>query len=380
MYKNGSIYRYYKVQYTGLQSTFGVIILETINLPVINSERRYWLVRSNGGKYYNSFVLNDYIGIGWDKVDKIFIGNKSVILDRDIKNLYKPKNEEKKLNYSLIAKQINRFLFEIKHGDIIITPSENSKFVAFGRVIDEQVYFVEESEFEHSNILKKGDEYFCPYLKRRKVEWLNKIDKQELDPYLFKLFHSHHTISEADKYAPYIDRIIDSLFIKGDQGHLILQVKQKGKIQADLLADFINSTLGILDYDYLYSKNVNRKNIDIKLNVQSPGPIELIGPINDILLISSFIFSSFTGLAIKLSTSDKEVQNPTVERALEAVNKDQLKKYGENVKGQLKLLEEVSVTMGKLKIEDPSKNINSSKLKIKKKKRSKTVKKNIYIK
>jgi restriction system protein len=337
----------------------------SVKLPVINENRKYWMVRSNGGKYYDSFTSNDYVGISWDKIDSIFLSNKEVVTASDIEEFYKPKDDKKRVNYSLIAGQINKFNNEMKPGDIVITPSKDSKYIAFGRVLEEHIYFAEEKNVFNAEKLKKEDMHFCPHLKRRKIQWLTNVKKDQLDPKLFKMFFTHLTVSEikSEEYIPFIDRTIDAFFIKGNQAHIVLRVNQKEKIQADLLAEFIGQTLKILDNEYNHVNNTNRKNIDIKLNVQSPGPVEFIGPIQDILLMSSIIFSNFVGFStlIKLSGDGNDSEHPNLEETLEAVNNDNMEKYEGSVDGQFSELENLSRIFGELEIEDPSQNINSSK-------------------
>ena len=38
----------------------------TIVIPVIPSTRRYWLIRTERGKFYRDFKENGYVALGWD--------------------------------------------------------------------------------------------------------------------------------------------------------------------------------------------------------------------------------------------------------------------------------------------------------------------------
>ena len=46
-------------------------IYEELRIPVIPVERKYWLVRTKSGIFFNDFYLNDYIAIGWDELNDI---------------------------------------------------------------------------------------------------------------------------------------------------------------------------------------------------------------------------------------------------------------------------------------------------------------------
>ena len=41
------------------------------SLTVISNKRNYWFVRTQGGDFYETFLLNNYIAIGYD--ENIFI-------------------------------------------------------------------------------------------------------------------------------------------------------------------------------------------------------------------------------------------------------------------------------------------------------------------
>lgn len=38
----------------------------TIDIPIIPSTRRYWIIRTERGKFYRDFKENGYVALGWD--------------------------------------------------------------------------------------------------------------------------------------------------------------------------------------------------------------------------------------------------------------------------------------------------------------------------
>ena len=58
--------------------------------------------------------------------------------------------------------QIARFLLEIKAGDYVITPAQDTEFIYYG-VVENDAYF-----------FTSGENDGCPYLQRKKVEWYDK--------------------------------------------------------------------------------------------------------------------------------------------------------------------------------------------------------------
>lgn len=233
-----------------------------MRIPEIAVDQRYWLVRTLHGDYYDDFVLGGFIGVGWNAVSSKSLGNK----DEAIREMLLEDDPEiKQPGYAV--NQMRRFVDNMMVGDLVLVPSEFSKFVSFGRVTSE-VY--EESEAE----MASGA---CPYTKRRSVEWLKTVRRVDLDPYLFRLFYSQHVITSANDYEGFIDRTLHSFFLKGEKFHLVLHATHEGPINARVVPDYLGA---LLDQVAVFNKqtgaNVSEEDIQLKINVQSPGSIELI--------------------------------------------------------------------------------------------------------
>ncbi|KAF1341723.1 restriction endonuclease [Bacillus subtilis] len=249
-------------------------LIEEYEIPVvqIDDKRKYWLVRTQSGEYYEQFYFENFISVGWDEfndIEKFKTADKSVII-KEIEKAY-PENKKPGLIYS----QIKRFLFELSPGDVVMIPSPNSTRISFGIILsDVEIKNISETDIEEGE---------CPFTKRRNVKWLKTIRRAELDPYLYKMMHTHLTISNATEYAEVIDRTLHSFYIKKGTAHLVLEVKQENDIPA---MDLINGINNILDIVPLLKnpqdENVdfNKSDIDLKLRVQSPGVIEFIS--NDV--------------------------------------------------------------------------------------------------
>ena len=286
----------------------GGIILENVNeiaamlgIKTIGDNRNYWLVRTAGGKYFNDFFFDEYIAIGWNKINLSEINqwNKKQTKEK-IKELYP---EQKRSG--LIAGQLIRFVKELKKGDIVLVPDKDSRFVAFGEIIEENVYIEntdaqeaaedlivdpdeeiieddcveEEDEDEDTDGCEEDKDVVetCPFQKRRKVKWIKTVKKHLLDINIYKLFHSHNTISVANSYAQYIDRTLYSFFIKDNKVHVIFEVKKKDEVNAVELNDAIHNFLSCVDvFNEITESDFDKKDIEMKIKVESPGPIEFI--------------------------------------------------------------------------------------------------------
>lgn len=247
------------------------LICKLLDIPIVNKNRKYWLVRTESGKFFEDFLFNNYIALGWDKIEDIDSYSQLSEKDRNekISELYP---EEKKPG--AIYNQIMRFTYEMQPGDIVLIPSENSYQIAFGELTDDVVFpYEKKDEFQDET-----EHPECTYNRRRNVNWSKIVKRDLLDPYLYKLMCSHVAISDACSYSSYIDRTLAPIFVKGDLVHVVYDVTTTETIPATNVINFISSVLNLIDvFNLVTNSNYNKNDIDLKLNVQSPGPIEFIG-------------------------------------------------------------------------------------------------------
>ena len=267
-----------------------VDICREVGIPIIPGERKYWLVRTKSGIYFNDFYLNNYIAIGWDEISDISLmteQKRELLIDKIKAEYDKSKNtdeedsEVKKTgNYGLIATQLIRFATEIKKGDIVIIPSQKSNNVAFGEVLDDGIY--------KENIdLEDIEDTQCPFIKRRKVRWIKWQKKESVDIYLYKLLNSHHTITDACEYSNIIERTLNSIYVKDNVAHFTIRVKQENNIKLKELSRLINNNISIIDEFNKFTKSdLDVDDVAIKINLHSPGPVEIEGVIKGVLVIA----------------------------------------------------------------------------------------------
>lgn len=263
-------------------------ILSILNIEQIPKERNYWLIRTESGKFYFDFLENNYVSIGWDEFSdiNIFKNTEEKKLKEHIASVYK---DEKRPGY--IYNQIKRFMFDIKKGDMILIPSENSSQIAFGIV--QETFFIRDTINNNTTNLKIPK---CNFKKCIKVEWKSKIFKEKFDPYLKMLLFTHTTITDINDYKGYINRLLYSNYILDDMIHVTFNITTKDNINAVELLNFLNliSKESIDVFNQVTGSDFKKDTVDVKLNVQSPGPIEFIGyAIGGILVISiinAFLF------------------------------------------------------------------------------------------
>ena len=179
-------------------------ILEYLNLSglqagVIDTKRRYWFVRTESGKYYDEFILDEFIAIGWNEIPCVSETNKEEDVVQLIKKYYpEVAQPTRPIN------QIRRFCEEMKHGDIVIIPKKGAAVLAFGIITSDVIV----RELTEDELLDDS----CPYIRSRSVNWIKGIPKYRIDPQLYQFLRNQHAISVADAYAPFIDRIMNSFY------------------------------------------------------------------------------------------------------------------------------------------------------------------------
>ena len=164
-------------------------ILELLNVPTIDTNRHYWVIRTNGGIYYQDFILHEYISISWDYITLNMLNNENEDAIKRLIGLYVGNKEEgidldddetdgsSKAKVTSIYNKIHRFVFDIGRGDIVLIPSANSDYITIAEVIGEAY---ENPTYVESRLLNDPDSETvpCPYHKRRKIRTLKTIEKK----------------------------------------------------------------------------------------------------------------------------------------------------------------------------------------------------------
>lgn len=263
-------------------------ILELLKIPKISKERHYWIIRTNGGEYYDDFILHQYISISWDYVSLNVLYNQSEdeikrLIDVYEKNTTVSNNElddendgSSKGKVTSIFNKLNRFVFEIDKGDIVLIPSANSDRITLAEVTGD---VFETQNYVETYLKENPDTEInpCPYYKRRKISTLKTITKKEMDIYLAKGFNSQHALSNMDEYAPFIDRTIYGIYSKGNELHTTIHAGHPSGLSLKelvSLSDTLEKTVSSLAKQCEIP--FDSSEIEVKLNIHSPGLIELI--------------------------------------------------------------------------------------------------------
>ena len=275
----------------------------------IEQNTKYWLVRPGvNSTFFDEFYNDGCIAMGWDRIGKIDEEGHFCTID-ELKNLVanrysdllaeKDSLKECKRKISDIASKIYKFTYDVQEGDIVITPGENA--VLIGRVVggveivtDKYIPEIETDE----------EKYIGQLNKTRRVEWIKKINKNKLEPNIkleLRVVHGISRISNKQVITE-INRTIYNYFTYNNEGHSIYTIKNEEAIDFEKYAKFIACINDI----YSNVKTENSK-LYIKANINSPGPIELIGQVQIVEKITNIMYCVFKVSDNRIPTDEQEL-------------------------------------------------------------------------
>lgn len=351
-------------------------ILKILEIP---KETKYWLVRAGRGEEYEDFKQSSSIGIQYNQIslenliqlEKISINvpeltpsgrkRKSETIEKEYnkkkKDLYtslvlrniRPKPS--KNGASQIGARLQNFYNKMNIGDIVIVPYRSSRKFLIGIISSEMYELTDDEYLELKNKVELNSigQKISICKKRRKVKWINEVNREWINPKLLYTINMHQSVIDITDYGKYIDGLLSPVYIKDNVIYGKISVRTKDNINSEV-------------WETLY-KTINKlKNkddvIDIKSNVESPGSLLLSMGIGAIFIgVSSFIccvlyFSKeisvlgvkFQGIKRSLNEEKKEklenknleIKNEKDKIELEKLQKDQIL---EDKKRELNLLE-----------------------------------------
>jgi restriction system protein len=115
-----------------------------------------YCVRAEFGTYTKNFIDGNYVAIGWFQNNDL----SNIESREELYPLYRKEYPDDTSNVVIGQQvgQIARFLLDIKPGDYVITPAQNTEYIYYGVIEEDAYYFTNGSDG-------------CPYTQRKKVKW-----------------------------------------------------------------------------------------------------------------------------------------------------------------------------------------------------------------
>lgn len=320
-----------------MERTFGGIL-------EIPEDMGYWLVRADGGKYYEDFFLNNFIAVSdneitlediKDSAKGAFVG---ITVDH-YKELYREKYQEwKPQQIAHSAGRTFKFIEEMKIGDLVLVPSKNSNRFLMG-ILTSDVYEITEKDL----MVKVEVNYSInPFYKRRSVQWVKEISRKEISEKLYWILSAHQTIFNLLDQKEYVNQLLAPIYVQNGLCHGTIKISKKEGITSNEWFEL---------YSIIKSKSDNVKDeVIVKSNVQSPGLIEFISNnymlvISTATVLSGIVFGEINTAGVKLKgilpyfqTRKKEnVEIKKFEKEIELMDEEKAAKQIENEKSQFEL-------------------------------------------
>lgn len=304
----------------------------------ISDNKRFWMIRTKKGFFFDEFIDNNYVALGWNTItqENDFGKSQEEVLKESIKNWYGDSRPAGAIN------KCKSFIYDIHVGDYILIPNSGSEKIAIARAgeyyedekkgVKDELDVIPKIDNDEKEIIKVK----CPYRKRRHIEVLKIISPALMSYNLRQAISNYHGLSNLDKYGEYILNCLYDCYIYKDNLNIAINVKQKNPLKprqiSKLLYSFTEFVCSISDVD----------NISTTINLNSPGSVRMKLK-NAVLNITKakwpliFIFIAITGGKVKdaelpviIGTiREAKMLNITVEK-----EKIELEKEKEEVKTQ----------------------------------------------
>lgn len=237
---------------------------------------RYWGIRlGEEGKFVEYGQKGNYIAIGWNKLSDLSWmldekANPDELWEKLIK-LYKDTYGGSESKVRINCGQIWNFVKEIQKGDIVLTPYPQERKVLIGKV---------EGSYEYKENWGNG----CEFNNRRKVSWMQEIDRGALSQKLKNSMGSLLTVFNIDHHKEEIEELIGKKIksehvekeVTGDELISVI-IDRLLSLHPREFEEFIKHLLSVIGFEAATSQYVGDKGIDVTglLNVEGLASIIL---------------------------------------------------------------------------------------------------------
>lgn len=250
---------------------------QILDIPSIKNDTNFWMVRAKRGFFFDEFIRNEFIAIGWNSVTKAMISQNFTRSQSDrLKASIKATYDESKPGTSL--NKCIRFCYELKAGDIaVIVDNNRVAFAYIGEYYEEQspTLTVELEKEVHQQIEKANpnpntDIFTCPYIKRRKITLIKVLTADDtISPYLQSaIARNWHSLSDLNEYSDLVLSGCFDTYIFKDKLTVTFRVRTKDEINVLDLSNFVLCAAKLLSEDH-------PERVHVKTTLHSPGDIIL---------------------------------------------------------------------------------------------------------
>ncbi|EIW7481147.1 TPA: hypothetical protein ACN34R_003450 [Vibrio parahaemolyticus] len=255
----------------------------------VPANRRYWLVRSDSGKYFDHFTMYNVIALG--HLDKLkldecdvneFILDSDDLRDRYMKLIDQKNKKAKTKAYSQINQAI-RFIYEMEVGDWVITVGKIG--IRYGVITSSPYIRTEPLVVDYQN----GD-YEVKMTKhlRRNVNWGPIIRRRNLPYGLSQALRARQTVTSLDEHWQALHHSIFPAFKANGNLYLSIKIRSEQAIsnysvmsllklmnEIEIIGKEFNSDFDINNFEEIFDEYLENDKLTVTTKAQfnSPGDI-----------------------------------------------------------------------------------------------------------
>jgi len=244
---------------------------EALLIREIPNKRRYWFVRTFGGALFEYYYSSKKVGILGNDVPLALIKNAphdnvtfSSLQNYIFTNIY-PENTGEATK---LANQLIDFYHHMKVDDIVMMPSVDSDFIAFGRVTSQ----MKEREKPFGTFMYKETQYDYP-TKYHEIEWLTIKRKRDVLGDMRPLFSTYMGITNADKYGEFIESSISTFFTKEEYYYfsMFVDLNDDEELNAFELHRYLEAITKLYKHYCIANDIEENEELYLKIKIQSQG-------------------------------------------------------------------------------------------------------------
>lgn len=252
--------------------------------------RRYWVVRSDGGLYYQHFLRYGFIALGHLNQLEIDVRdcNEFIPAESWLKSSVANNSAlkgTKKRQESVSLNQLKSFIYDMKAGDWVITVGTHSLKV--GIIESERAYIDNQKATIYLDTEQKR-RLDMNYMLRRKVSWGPSIPRRSLPYGLLSSLKANQTVFNLDKHWQAIYHTLYPAFIFNDELYFSLKIRSEKEIsnikvvqvlsflnEIELIANELENNLSSNNFDDLFQSYLQNDlfTLTTKAQFYSPGDI-----------------------------------------------------------------------------------------------------------
>ena len=256
-----------------------------VYIPEFDANNHFWLLRAEGGKYFEDFIDDSYVGIRYNNVHVDDVLNiKSIQSVETIRDVFKEKSNDPDISKQSLTGRSNmtyHFVFGMHIGDVVLVPSKRSSHFAIGCItsdaFDEDTDYIKE---RIKNAPSNGKGFaISNYIKRRSVKWISTIRREELPSTLVWVLKAHQALFNIDdkQHLTEFMGLISPIFIYSNNIYVRIYANHGG-----------NLTLG--DWATIFPKDDSTlQTVQMTADIHSPGFFTFIASIANLKTLSIFI-------------------------------------------------------------------------------------------